>query len=53
MARQDRQGHRGCVDNVTRSGQALLRIINEIFERGSTVAIDSIKDLIGDIHVPA
>lgn len=53
MARQGRQGHRGCFDNITRSGQALLRIINEILERDLTAAVDSLKGLIGDVHVPA
>jgi hypothetical protein len=40
-------------DNVTRSGHALLGIINAILDRDLTAAIDVLKILIGDVHVPA
>jgi hypothetical protein len=40
-------------DNVTRSGEAFLEIINDILERDLTAAIDGLKALIGDVHVAA
>jgi hypothetical protein len=47
------RGVQAVFDNVTRSGHALLGIINAILDRDLTAAIDVLKILIGDVHVPA
>jgi hypothetical protein len=53
LARQNCQGLRGCLDNVARSGRAVLGTIDHILERDPSAASDSLTALIGDFHVPA